>query len=104
MISVTYRDKNLHIGDTVKVRNTIVEGDKTRLQDFQGIIISFSGRAENQTIKVRHIGPLGVGVERTWPLNAVTIVDIQVIKNAKNVRRSKLYYLRNLTGRMATRV
>lgn len=104
MISVTFKDKNLHIGDTVKVRNTIVEGAKTRLQDFQGIIIAFSGRAENKTVKIRHIGPLGIGVERTWPLNAVSIADIQVVKTAKKVRRSKLYYLRNLTGRMATRV
>ncbi|MBI2022250.1 50S ribosomal protein L19 [Candidatus Daviesbacteria bacterium] len=104
MISVTFKDKNLHIGDTIRVKNTIVEGDKTRIQAFQGILIAMSGRGENKTITVRHIGPQAIGVERIWPLNARSIVDIEVVKPAKKVRRSKLYYLRNLTGRQATRV
>lgn len=104
MISTDYKDKQLHIGDTVRVKNTIVEGNKTRAQSFEGIIIAFSGRGENRTFKVRRIGPLGIGVERTWPLNARGILDIEVVKNPKKVRRSKLYYLRNITGRMATRV
>lgn len=104
MISVAYKDKQLHIGDTIRVKSTITEGDKTRVQAFQGILISLSGRGENKSMVVRHIGPQAIGVERIWPLNSRTIVDIEVIKSAKKVRRSKLYYLRDLTGRRATRV
>src|SRR3989344_7903358 len=102
MISVKYKDTDLHIGDTIRVKNTIVEGEKTRVQAFMGILLSISGRGENRTIKVRHIGPLGIGVERTWPINSRSIVDIERVKQNKNVRRAKLFYLRSLTGRMAT--
>jgi large subunit ribosomal protein L19 len=104
MISITFKDTALHIGDTIKVKNTIIEGDKTRVQAFQGILIAMSGRGENRTMTVRHIGPQGIGVERIWPVNSKTLVDIEVVKNAKNARRSKLYYLRDLKGKMATRV
>ena len=104
MISVDYNNKKLNIGDTVRIKSTIIEGEKTRVQAFQGIIIAFSGRGENRTFTVRHIGPLGIGVERIWPLNSRSIVDIEVVKNAKKVRRAKLYYLRDLTGRGASRI
>lgn len=104
MISVQFKETTLHIGDTLKVKSTIVEGGKTRVQTFGGILIAISGRGENKTMTVRHIGPQGIGVERKWPLNAKALVDIDVVKKAKKVRRSKLYYLRNLTGKMATRV
>jgi large subunit ribosomal protein L19 len=104
MISSAFNDKTLHIGDTIRVKNTIVEGAKTRVQTYEGILISMQGREENRTITVRRIGPLGIGVERIWPLNARSIVDIEIVKNPKKVRRSKLYYLRDITGKMATRV
>lgn len=104
MISVNFKDKVLHIGDSVRVKSNIVEGGKTRVQTFPGMIIAFHGRGENRTLTVRHIGPGGIGVERIWPLNSNAIVDIEVVKNPKKVRRSKLYYLRNLVGRSATRV
>lgn len=103
MISVNFKDSKLHIGDTLRVKNTIVEGDKTRTQTFEGILIAMSGRGENRTIKVRRIGDRGIGVERTWPLNSRSIVDIEVKKKAYKVRRAKLYYIRNLTGKAATR-
>lgn len=104
MISVNFNDKQLHIGDTVRVKYNIVEGDKSRMQTFEGIIIAFSGRDVNRTFTVRRIGDRGIGVERIWPIDSKTIVDIEVAKNAKKVRRSKLYYLRELTGKSATRV
>ncbi len=104
MISSAYKDKVLHIGDTLRVKNTIVEGGKSRVQIFEGILIAMSGRGENRTFKVRRIGNRGIGIERTWPLNSTSIVDIEVVKNAKKVRRSKLYFMRELTGRMATRI
>jgi large subunit ribosomal protein L19 len=62
------------------------------------------GRDENKSFTVRRIGDRGVGVERIWPLNAKSIVDVEVVKQPKKIRRAKLYYLRDLTGKMATRV
>ncbi len=104
MITVDYGDKQLNIGDTLRVKYNIVEGTKTRIQTFEGILIAFSGRGENRTMTVRRIGDRGIGVERIWPVNSKAITDVEVVKSAKKVRRSKLYYLRGLTGRMATRV
>ncbi len=104
MILLQFKDKKIHIGDGVKVKSTIQEGGKTRIQTFNGLLIAISGKGDNRTFKVRHIGPQGIGVERTWPLNAKSLVDVETVKPAKRVRRSKLYYLRELTGRMATRV
>lgn len=104
MISTTFGNYDLHIGDTLRVHSTVVEGSKTRIQVFEGILIALSGRGENQMMTVRHTGPGGVGVERKWPLNARSIVKVEVKKGAKHVRRSKLYYLRNLKGSAAVRV
>lgn len=104
MISVSVDNKNIHIGDTIRVYSTVIEGTKTRIQVFEGIVISLSGRGVNKMMTVRHIGSGGIGVEKKWPLNAKSIVKIEVKKKAKSVRRSKLYYLRGLIGQQATRV
>lgn len=104
MISAKVKSTELHIGDTIRVHSTVVEGAKQRIQVFEGILISLSGRGENQMMTVRHIGPGGVGVERKWPLDALSLVKVEVKKKANKVRRSKLYYLRGLIGRQATRV
>lgn len=104
MITAKFQNTTLNIGDTLRVHSTVVEGSKTRIQVFEGILISFSGREENTMMTVRHIGAGGIGVERKWPLNATSLVKVEVKKHANNVRRSKLYYLRNLIGQAATRV
>lgn len=104
MISADFKDKKLQIGDTLRVKNNIVEGEKTRVQIFEGILIAMSGRGENRTITVRKIGDRGIGVERIWPLNSRSIVDIDIKKSAKKVRRSKLYFIRDLIGKSAVRV
>ncbi len=104
MISTQIGEENLHIGDTIRVHSKVVAGTKTRIQVFEGILIRLRGRGENQTFTVRKIGAGGVGVERTWPLNSNSIVKIKVKKKATKVRRSKLYYLRDLTGKSAVRV
>lgn len=104
MISTKFNSTELHIGDTVRVHTTVVEGNKQRIQIFEGIIISMHGRGENKMITVRRIGSGGVGVERIWPLNSTSIVKIEVQKRASNVRRSKLYYLRELTGKRAVNI
>lgn len=104
MLSAKLNDQKISIGDTVRVHTRVVEGTRTRIQIFEGIIISLRGRGENKTLKVRRVGAGGVGIERTWPLDARSLVKIEVKKSADNVRRSKLYYLRNLTGKSAVRV
>ena len=67
-------------------------------------VCSLRGRGENKTFTVRRIGDRGVGVERIWPLDAKTIVNIEVVRKPRKVRRAKLYYLRELTGKAASRV
>lgn len=104
MISGKFGETDIHIGDTLRVHNQVVEGTRTRIQIYEGILISMRGRAENKTFTVRRIGAGGVGVERTWPLDARGIVKIEVKKKGSNVRRAKLYYLRERTGKQAVRV
>lgn len=104
MISVKIGEQNIHIGDTIRVHSKVIEGTKSRVQVFEGILISLRGRGDNRTFTVRKIGAGGIGVERTWPLEARSIVKIEVKKKAGKVRRSKLYYLRELVGKSAVRV
>ena len=104
MISVTVGETNLHIGDVIKVHSKVVEGAKSRIQIFEGILMRLQGRGVNKTFTVRKIGAAGVGIERTWPLDSNSIVKIEVKKSQSGVRRSKLFYLRDLTGKSATRV
>ncbi len=104
MISTKINDVQVHIGDTVGVHTQIIESGKTRVQIYEGILISLRGRGENATFTVRKIGTGAIGVERTWPLNSKTIVKIEVKKKADKVRRAKLYYLRGRIGKRAVRV
>jgi len=104
MISAKFNETEIHIGDTVRVHSQVVEGGKARIQVFEGILIRLRGRGENRTFTVRKIGAGGIGVERTWPLDSKSIVKIEVKKKTTGVRRSKLYYLRELTGKEAVRV
>jgi len=104
MISGQFNETDIHIGDSVRVHSQVSEGAKTRTQVFAGILISFRGRGENKTFTVRRIGVGGIGVERTWPLDARSLVKIEIKKKAGKIRRSKLYYLRSLSGREAVRV
>lgn len=97
-------DQNIHIGDTLRVHNKVVEGAKARIQVFEGILINLRGRGENKTFTVRKIGAGGIGVERIWPLKSNSIVKIEVKKKSGKVRRAKLFYLRDLTGKSAVRV
>ena len=104
MISAKFDETLLHIGDTVRVHNKVVEGVKSRIQIYEGILIRLRGRDVNRTFTVRKIGAGAIGVERTWPLDSNSLVKIEVKKKTTGVRRSKLYYLRDLTGKSATRV
>jgi large subunit ribosomal protein L19 len=88
-----------NIGDTVKVYTKVVEGDKERLQPFEGVVISKRGGGTRETFMVRKVS-FGVGVERIFPLWSPSIQRVEVIKRGA-VRRAKLYYLRAKKGKSA---
>ena len=86
-------------GDTVKVHVRVIEGQKERIQVFQGVVIARRGGGSRETFTVRKISG-GIGVERIFPLHTPVIDHIEVIRRGK-VRRAKLYYLRDLRGKKA---
>ncbi len=87
-------------GDTVRVHVRVVEGEKERTQLFEGVVIQRRGTGIHATFTVRKISTGGIGVERIFPLHTPRIAKIEVLRRGK-VRRSKIYYLRNLRGRAA---
>ena len=87
------------IGDTVKVVVRIAEGDKERLQAFEGVVIARKNGGIRETFTVRKIS-YGVGVEKTFPVHSPKIASIEVVRKGKP-RRAKLYYVRDLTGKAA---
>ncbi len=86
-------------GDGVRVHVKVVEGDRERIQVFEGVVLRRSGQGLSETFTVRKISQ-GVGVERTWPVHSPRIDRIEVTRRSK-VRRARLYYLRQRTGRAA---
>ena len=86
-------------GDTVKVQVKVVEGEKERIQAFEGVVIRKRGEGARASFTVRRIS-YGVGVERTFPLHSPMVERVQVVRRG-DVRRSKLYYLRSLSGKAA---
>lgn len=90
---------NFNIGDTVRVYVKVVEGERERLQAFEGIVIARKNGSIRESFTVRRIS-FGIGVERTFPIHSPRIDRIEVVRHGK-VRRAKLYYLRDLTGKAA---
>jgi large subunit ribosomal protein L19 len=86
-------------GDTVRVKIRVREGNKERLQSFEGVVLQRRGSGLNETFTVRKISN-GIGVERIFPLHSPVVESIKLIRQGR-VRRAKLFYLRNLTGRAA---
>jgi large subunit ribosomal protein L19 len=86
-------------GDTLKVHVRVVEGNRSRVQVFQGVCIRIQGSGVGRTFTVRKVS-FGVGVERTFPVHTPVIEKIEVVTRG-DVRRAKLYYLRNLRGKAA---
>jgi len=86
-------------GDTVRVHGRIIEGEKERVQVFEGVVLRRTGVGVDSTFTVRKISN-GVGVERIFPLHSPRVLKIEVMSSGK-VRRSRIYYLRNLQGRAA---
>ena len=88
-----------NVGDTVRVHNKIKEGNRERIQVFEGIVIKRQGGSNRETFTVRKTSS-GIGVEKTWPLHTPLIEKIEVVRRGK-VRRAKLFYLRDRVGKRA---
>ncbi len=87
-------------GDTLRLAIVIQEGEKSRIQNYEGVCIAIRGESTGRTVMVRKIGANGVGIERIFPLYSDIIESIQVMRRGK-VRRAKLFYLRDLAGKKA---
>ena len=88
-----------HVGDTVKVYGKIIEGNRERVQVFEGTVLKRQGNSNRETFTVRKLSN-GVGVEKTWPLHSPNVEKIEVVRRGK-VRRAKLNYLRGRVGKAA---
>ena len=87
------------VGDTVKVMVKVIEGNRERLQAFEGVVIARRHGGISETFTVRRMS-FGIGVEKTFPIHSPKVADIQVVRRGR-VRRAKLYYLRARTGKAA---
>lgn len=90
---------DINSGDSVKVNVKVSEGNRERIQTFEGVVISINGTGLSRTITVRKLS-FGVGVERIFPVHAPIVDSVEIIRKGK-VRRSKLYYLRDRVGKSA---
>ncbi len=97
------KNTTVNVGDTVRVHQKVSEGEKSRTQIFEGIIIAIQGSTSGTSFTVRRVGVAGVGIEKIIPVNTPDLVKVE-IKSKGHVRRAKLYYLRNRVGKAATRV
>ena len=88
-----------HVGDTVRVSAKVIEGSRERIQVFEGVVLKRQGGGARETFTVRKTSN-GVGVEKTWPLHSPIVDKIEVVRRGK-VRRAKLNYLRERTGKAA---
>ena len=88
-----------NVGDTVKVYGKIKEGNRERIQVFEGVVLKRQGGSNRETFTVRKLSN-GVGVEKTWPLHSPNVEKIEVVRRGK-VRRAKLFYLRDRVGKAA---
>lgn len=95
-LKITHKDVQFGIGDTIKVHQTIIEGEKERTQVFEGIVIAIKNRGNNRSFTVRRIGAQKIGIERIYPLFSPLIEKVEVVKKGtEGSRRAKLYYIRD---------
>ena len=99
----TFNDQVINVGDTVRLHQKIQEGDKSRVQIFEGIIIAVANESASRTFTVRRMASNGIGVEKIVPVNVPGLMKIEV-KAKGDVRRAKLFYLRKRVGKAASRV
>jgi len=100
---LTYQDQKISVGDTLRIHQTIKEGDKQRVQVYEGILIAVKNAGSGKSITVRRISTANIGVEKIFPLNSPSIKKIEV-KRHGDVQKSKLYYLRGRIGKAATKI
>ncbi len=102
-LNFIYQNQTISSGDTVRVHLEVKEGKKTRIQVFEGIVIAIKNRGAGKSFTVRKIGSNSIGVEKIFPIMMPGIKKIEV-KRQGQVRRSKLYYLRDRIGKAASKV
>lgn len=100
---VNWKEITFAIGDTIRVHQTFQEADKTRTQIFEGLVIAIRGHQGLKSFVVRRIASNNIGVEKIFPIESPTITKVEVKKKG-DVRRAKLYFLRERTGKKATKV
>jgi len=104
-LTTTHKGVTFGVGDQIKVIQNIREGEKIRLQAFDGIVIKIKGREENQSFTVRRIGVQQIGIERIFPTLTPTIERIEVVKKGtRGTRRAKLYYIRDKSKKEIERI
>ncbi len=101
-LQVVHKDNTFSVGDAVRVHQRITEsgpkGDRVRIQFFEGLVIATRGHGENKSFTVRRIGAANIGIERIFPLGSPLIEKVDVVSKGQ-VRRAKLYYLRDKSAR-----
>lgn len=100
---VTFKDQSISSGDTIRISQEITEGDKKRVQIYEGIVIAIKNRGMGKSVTVRKIGTNGIGIEKIFPVALPSIKKVE-LKRQGQVRRGKLYYLRDRIGKAATRI
>lgn len=98
-----YQDQTFSVGDTIRVHQEVLENGKKRIQVFEGIVIVIKNAGSGKSFTVRKIATSGIGVERIFPAMLPSIKKIEV-KRQGDVKRAKLYYLRDRIGKAATRI
>lgn len=99
----TFKDQAISSGDTIRISQEITEGDKKRIQIYEGIVIAIKNQGLGKSVTVRKLGANGIGVEKIFPLALPSIKKVE-LKRQGQVRRSKLYFLRDRIGKAATRI
>ena len=102
-VVATKKDLDFRVGDKVVVNYKIVEGTKSRVQPYEGIVIGIKGGGVSKTFTVRRIGAASIGVERIFPVASPSVESVSV-KTRGSVRRAKLYFLRDRKGKAASKV
>lgn len=104
-LKALHKEVKFGVGDTVRVYQSIAEGDKKRLQAFEGMVIAIRGEGENKSFTVRRIGPAQVGIEKIFPLLAPVVDKIEVVRvGGSGVRRAKLYFTRTMPKKEVERI
>jgi large subunit ribosomal protein L19 len=104
-LRIKHNEIEFGIGDRVKVHQRIKEGEKTRVQIFDGIVLSIKGRDENKMFTVRRIGEANIGIERIFPIFSPTLEKVEVVKNGtQGVNQAKIYYIREKAPREVEKI